>query len=103
MFIIITQQIRKSVDIPFFKPQTNEDPDWLAHFNDTYVLTGKFISTDTDVRDPLILRTTTFWESEADRNEFMTDPLGIEHIFAPRDLYFKTNDITLEVVSSTTI
>mgnify|MGYP000132306783 CR=1 FL=1 len=78
MFKVVKIQTRPNTSVPFW--QGRNDPaltdEFRNYFYENYVLTGKFISVNPEVSsDGLELTNTMIWNSEADWQSMLADPV----------------------------
>ena len=81
MFKVVKIQTRPNTSVPFW--QGRNDPaltdEFRNYFYETYVLTGKFVSANSETSaDTLELKNTMIWSSEADWHALLADPVAQE-------------------------
>lgn len=105
MFKIIKKQIRPNINVPFWQGQNDPDmtDEFKNYFYENYILAGKFISSTPSVSaDGLELTTAVIWDSEADFNACMADPVAQEGLIGRAQSHFATHGITIVEISKET-
>jgi hypothetical protein len=95
MFKVERIEIRPSIDVPWFDPDSMLDPQHFAYFIDTYFNYENIISRDGPEisEDGLTSVTAIYWISEDHYQQFKLDPIIIEYITLPRLKYNKSVNI----------
>lgn len=94
MYKIVHKQIRPNTSTPFWAAGPNTSPAFKAYMQDTYINTGKLISTTAEPsNDGLELTVTTMWPDAATFNQFKNDPQVIENIINASANYRDANNI----------
>lgn len=102
MYQTIKKQIRPSLEIPFFRPRSENSPlsqEVRDYIDSNYLATGKQLFSEQTVSDNgLELTTIVIWDSMESEQEFFQDPVVIENFVNVRAAYFAANGITTEAI-----
>lgn len=97
MYTIIKTQTRTNVSIPFCFEKHTIPGEYRNYFNDKFILTKKFLSSDTVYSDDkLTVTKTTNWSSRDTFLEFVGDPYCYNTMVEPGREYDIENEITAD-------
>ena len=105
MFKETRKQTRPDTNVQFWTVQT--DPavtdEFRNYFYENYVLTGKFISTMSEIsNDGLSMTMIAIWNSESDYTDSTNDPAIQAGLRNNANAWWTANNITAEVISRET-
>jgi hypothetical protein len=90
---------RPDTNVSFFNHQTAITQETRLHISETYMQTGKLISTETtDSPDQLSKNAVSIWNSQADLDQFTNDPVILNGVVGPRTAHNTANGITESTV-----
>jgi hypothetical protein len=97
MFKVVKIQTRPNTGATFW--QGRNDPaltdEFRNYFYETYVLTGKFISASAEVSsDGLVLTNTMIWNSDADWQSMLADPVAQEGLITKSKAHLAAHGIS---------
>jgi hypothetical protein len=101
MFLVTRQQIRPNTSVEFFGlEQAGMTPEVMTYMRETYVTSGKQISTERSVsEDGLTLTIQTIYQSEEVFEEYKNDQIVIDNLFTVSGTYCTANGIQQTLVS----
>jgi hypothetical protein len=98
MYSIIKTQTRSSINIPFYFEKHSMSADYQNYFYHKFIVTKKFLSSDTVYSDDkLTVTKTTNWSSRNDFLEFMGDTYCYNNMVEPGREYDIENEITADI------
>ncbi len=94
MFKVVKKYTRSTTKIPFHSEIPNP-VEISNHIKEKYVVTGKFISSQSEYsQDKLILTQTLVFKNKVDFSDFIKDEFLEKELFGPRQLHDMQNEIT---------
>lgn len=100
---MIRQQIRASVDIPFFDYSKSPDvsTEVLHHYINNYRNSSKIISSESKLSEDLLTLTTTMvWDKRDSFLQYICDPIIDEGFFGPGRKHNMLNNIKSTIVDA---
>jgi hypothetical protein len=103
--LVVTKQTRPNTSIPFLDLADISTQEFKTYFQETYVVTGKYMGlADVSISDDGLVSTqTALWRSLADHDQFLNDPVIFENIVVAYRNYNIPRGITREIVSRTEV
>lgn len=93
MFTVIRKQTRPNKDIPFYVDKYPSSEEYNVYFYENYVKTNKFIRSNNQRLDDLVMLYSSTWSSQSAFLSFTTDEYCYVNLIEPSTTYDSDNNI----------